>query len=749
MLFPTEASVQPHSRVECLGLTFESDDARRIYFLGKLREKLADPEFRKIDGFPMGSDEDILALSDPPYYTACPNPFIEDFIQCHGKPYDPSVPYSREPFATDVSEGKNDPIYNAHSYHTKVPHKAIMRYILHYTQPGDVVFDGFCGTGMTGVAAQLCGDKVAVEDLGLHVQNNGCILDHRNNIFGLFGTRHAVMGDLSPFASFVASRYNDFIPQRYEHHSIKDIITDLKIKLGALYNTKDPENGANGKANFYVWSEVFSCPQCAFQTSLFEFAVDPSSYTLKNRFVCPSCHSELTKDDLERIWTNIQDTLSNRLIQQTKYILVEVAAQFGSYTKRFSPTQFDMNVLENIQPDLVSWVPTEEFPHGRQTRKVKTGSGISTITQMFTLRALTIVSLAWERACSTIDLSARYPAIFLISSVLTLLSRRERFRNGTGKGAQSGTLYVPSLQIEKNAFDVVERKRSSFATLDLHTSKQNGIVTCQNHGDLQNIPSNSIDYIFTDRPFGESLQYGELNFFHESWLRVHTRLEDDCVLNYVHNKDLVFYQHLMKDAFSEACRILKPGRWITVEFHNSQNSVWIAIQEALWQAGFTVADVRVLDKKQGTFNVVNRAGAVKQDLVISAYKPNSGLEERFKLEAGTEDGVWDFVRTHLKQLPVFVAKDGQAEIIAERQNLLALRPHGCLPRPAWLHRTAFGGRVLSGIGPALLRARGYVLLARTGSRIRQATHDRQRGPAALHLRHRRIVSYPMAQAAAH
>jgi len=80
--------------------------------------------------------------------------------------------------------------------------------------------------------------------------------------------------------------------------------------------------------------------------------------------------------------------------------------------------------------------------------------------------------------------------------------------------------------------------------------------------------------------------------------------------------------------------------------------------------------VRVLDKQQRSFDAVNRSGAVDQDLVISAYKPNGGLEDRFKLEAGSADGVWDFIRTHLKQLPVFVSKDGQAEIIAERQNYL-------------------------------------------------------------------------------
>jgi len=93
-----------------------------------LAEKLED--LKKIDGYPIGKDEDILALSEPPYYTACPNPYIKDFIEEHGTPYDEETDdYHREPFVGDVSEGKNDPIYNAHSYHTKVPPKAIMKYI--------------------------------------------------------------------------------------------------------------------------------------------------------------------------------------------------------------------------------------------------------------------------------------------------------------------------------------------------------------------------------------------------------------------------------------------------------------------------------------------------------------------------------------------------------------------------------------------------------------------------------------------
>ena len=92
-LFSAALAAVQQGPVECLGMTFENDEKRREYFLEKLREKLKDPEFRQIEGFPIGSDEDILAMSDPPYYTACPNPFLEDFIKHYGRPYDPEVPY--------------------------------------------------------------------------------------------------------------------------------------------------------------------------------------------------------------------------------------------------------------------------------------------------------------------------------------------------------------------------------------------------------------------------------------------------------------------------------------------------------------------------------------------------------------------------------------------------------------------------------------------------------------------------------
>lgn len=203
-LFPTNAATAPTGPVFCLGLTFPDDNTRREHFLAILREKLKAPKFRKIEGFPIGEDADILAMSDPPYYTAYPTPFLADLVRewSLGKKKDSSTLYSRNPLAIDVSEGKTDPLYKAHSYHTKVPYKAIVPAILHYTDPGDIILDGFRGSGMTGVAAQVCAHpdpdlKQAVEQARVSAGLPAPV----------WGPRHAVLNDLSPAATFIAANY--------------------------------------------------------------------------------------------------------------------------------------------------------------------------------------------------------------------------------------------------------------------------------------------------------------------------------------------------------------------------------------------------------------------------------------------------------------------------------------------------------------------------------------------------------------
>ena len=178
--------------------------------------------------------------------------------------------------------------------------------------------------------------------------------------------------------------------------------------------------------------------------------------------------------------------------------------------------------------------------------------------------------------------------------------------------------------------------------------------------------------IIHNPPFGNNLNYSELSFIWEAWLGVTTNNTPEAIINPVQRKGLAEYQELMSRCFEEYHRVLKPNRWITVEFHNSKNSVWNSIQEALQRAGFIVADVRVISKKQGSFNQVTAAGAVQQDLVISAYKPRESFVREFQQRAGDPDMAWEFVRQHLRNVPVTADgnHDGKLDIISERQDFL-------------------------------------------------------------------------------
>lgn len=659
--------------VECLGMKFPNDETRRTHFTALLREKLKDPTFRKIEGFPIGEDEDILAMSDPPYYTACPNPFLNDFMKAVGTTHSRKEQYHREPFTTDVSEGKTDPLYTAHAYHTKVPHKAIMRYILHYTKPGDLVFDGFSGTGMTGVAAQLCGDKTEVEKLGYRVSNQGQITQDEHPISEL-GARRAILNDLSPAATFIAANYSSPVDAEEFEQQTKRILEDIDLEFDWMYETIHKDGKTKGRINYTVWSDVFSCGECGKEIVFTDAALDKKSGAIRESFACPHCGIESRKDGLELRYESVVDKALGKTISVPKRIpvLIKYTVKGGKYEKR--PDSSDLALIRRIADlPLPSQLPILELP-SMQMRKVgrMQPAKITHIHHFFLPRAAHILSALWERASLIANRRSRNVLLFFVEQAVWTASMLNRYRpTGYSQVNQylTGVFYVPSLHAECSPWYMLTGKAGRLAKLFKTHHVRNGqsLVTTQ---DLANVglADNSIDYIFTDPPFGENIYYSDLNILVESWHGVLTAPTNEVIVDKVKEKTLLDYQRMMSNCFSNYYRVLKPGRWMTVEFHNSQNSVWNAIQEALQHAGFVVADVRTLDKKQHSFQQAVSGNTVKRDLIISAYKPNGRLEERFQKKAGTEEGVWDFVSTHLRQLPVFVAKGNKAEPIAERQN---------------------------------------------------------------------------------
>ena len=611
---------------------------------------------RDIEGFPNGTDEDIIALSDAPYYTACPNPFIEEFIRENGYPYDEETDdYQREPFTSDVSEGKADQIYNAFSYHTKVPHKAVMRYILHYTNPGDIVLDGFSGSGMTGVAAQLCESP--------EPEYREKINQSMPNV--KWGVRKAVLNDLSPAATYIGYNYNAAYDTKKLQKEAKRILTLCEEECSWMYETLHTINGKVqygidgkpliGTIEFVVWSDVFICPTCSNELIFWKEAAQADG-TVKDSFYCPHCRSLLNKRSCTRARESIYDKALGTITNMSKQVPVFIVYSVGGKRYSKSPDASDYDTLNKINSnDIPYWYPTDRMCEGGESRR-NDRYGITHVHQFFTKRNLWAISIFWHYACES-----EY-APFLKQFVIGSLQGY-----GWVNAGVMGTLYISSCPAEQSVLFFFRKKVNKL--VDFQKKEGSVIITT---GSCTNIhaPSNSVDYIFTDPPFGGNLNYSELSFLWEAWLKVQTNTKQEAIINAYQGKGLLEYQQLMTQCFIEYYRLLKPGRWMTVEFHNSQNSVWNAIQESLNRAGFIIADVRTLDKQQGSFKQVTTTSAVKQDLVISTYKPKDGFTKDFKLKAGTEKAAWSFVKQHLSNLPITIKRGGRLEVIAERQAFL-------------------------------------------------------------------------------
>lgn len=634
--------------VTCLGITFNSDSERREYFRNELRKKL--PELKLIEGFPIGEDEDIIALSDPPYYTACPNPWVNNFIkewedekvqlQKEGKR---SADFEvKEPYAADVSEGKNNPIYMAHAYHTKVPHPAIMRYILHYTQPGDTVFDGFCGTGMTGVAANMCGsynDVKALNEKGVK-----------------FGARHNICSDLSPIASLISAAYNLRFNASLFRQKAEAILSKVESELGWMYDIE--VDGRPAKMNYVIWSDVFTCPNCGREICLWKESVDLENELMRDTFNCPHCGATCSKKNMGKAWETVYDPIVESTVSLNKRIPVRV-----NYTANSRRGEIDIQHVKfndsRIDSIDISKYPSTKLVDGFNTSQPINSNGVTYTHQFFSRRNFIYLNRVRELVQGDLFLQT------WLTSVLQNASNMYKFRLDRKGGILNGTLFIPSLTIEQNPYRLLKAKINDFAAI-AYPSRGNSAIGVASATELSNISDNSIDYMFIDPPFGANIMYSELSSIWESYIRVATNNKEEAIINPFQKKSLFDYQTLMNHSLKEFYRILKPGKWLTMEFSNTSASVWNSIQNALQGVGFVVVNVAALDKQQGSFKAVTSTTAVKQDLIITCYKPTAELTEKFKNSVDTAKNTWDFIEELLEHLPVHLRKENSTTAVVER-----------------------------------------------------------------------------------
>lgn len=456
-----------------------------------------------------------------------------------------------------ISAGKNTYTYDAHTYHTKVPPQGIATLISKYLPSGGIVLDPFAGSGMTGVAARYLGFDV-------------------------------VLNELSPAASFIAHNFTKSIDPADFGRAVTQVMRKLDELRANLYFTRCRECGSRTEALFVVWSYRLKCDQCEGDFVLWDhcrkYGRTVREHKLLKRFPCPHCKTQISKSFLQRLDV-VPVFLGYRCCANK---IVEHPLEDADFEA--------IGIGDELVEQYRDQIPDKALPDGINLNQPKR-HGLNSIEEFYTPRNLVACAAIWREIKRIEDPDLAAAVGFVFTSLYQRVTRLSEYRFWGGSG-NTANFNVPQIFNEANVFVTFERKAKSiadhFATTAMRYKGRCAIRT-GSATDLSFLPENSVDFIFTDPPFGGNINYSEMNILWEAWLDCYTESNYEAIISRTQGKSVHEYEELIKDSLTEAYRVLRPSHWMVLVFMNSSEKVWEALSRAILGVGFLIEKISIFE----------------------------------------------------------------------------------------------------------------------------------------------------------
>jgi DNA modification methylase len=594
-----------------------------------------------------------------------PNPNLKAFVEEHIKenPYDPETDdYNVPAFDKSIETTKATAIYNMHTYWSKKPHDAIRQYIHHYTKEEDLVLDPFCGSGGTALAALMEGRK-------------------------------AIAIDRSPAATFITKNYCTPIDVNELKEAFEELKKKVKPEINWLYETKCDRCGGKATTAYTVYSQVFRCPRCYEKVPLFD-CVEAESKTQKGKDkkikVCPYCYK---RDIIEVIRS--QSEKFGSVPVMVSYLCENGCKPARGERKYNDENEKKREYFQKYDLDKINEIEEKEIPYpypknydmtdfSRYKRDALWLYNVNEVSDLFTKRNLWALSLLKERITDLPEDSFLIDIIlFSLNSILLNCSRMYRYRSNLKGGFQAGTYYVPQeaqiINVWRAFIDKFYDIERAYTNIIL---KPSVIISTQSALNLEGLLSNFVDYIFTDPPYAAKIQYGELNFVWEAWLGFDTHWHDEeIIVNEVRGKTEKDWENMMRQAMKECYRVLKPGRWLSLCYHDTSEGTWSLIQDIMAEAGFVAdksASALFIDTGQKSYNQLTADKVTKRDLVINFRKPKPSElygEDLHCSEGNIQERVRNVIKDYLLTSPGSTKDHIYDEVVSRLVRAGKMEPH--------------------------------------------------------------------------
>ena len=511
-------------------------------------------------------------------------------------------------FSKPLPSTRSGAFYNTFPYPTKISPESIAVYIACLTCPGDTILDSFAGSGSTGIAALLCE----------HPTPKMIEIANEFGVCPRWGKRNAILYEIGTYASFATRTLTNRLKSADYTRIVNSFISKAEALVGDMYTAKDPK-GNPGTIRYVIWSEALCCPNCNEELDYFKNGTSRNPVSFKNEIVCPHCHTTHSTDTMSFVTEEHFDRILGTYISRKKRRIAWVYGTTNGENWDRPGMDEDECLISQIEQELSLEDSPREIEWG-DLHRAGYHYGITHLHHFYTIRNYLVMSKLWK-------LTDEYPTyesdalkLLLLSynathcTLMTRVVAKHEAKDFVLTGAQSGVLYISKLPVEKNILLGLKRKSKPFEDAYRCLENCSGNIEVKNQSSAWMTEQNqSIDFVFTDPPFGDFIPYAEVNQINELWLSSVTKRDEEVIISSAQNKNVDTYQEMLADVFGELNRVIKPNRYVAVVFHAAKALVWKAFSQAVQSADFNIVCTSMLDKTQASFKQVVSRSSVQGD----------------------------------------------------------------------------------------------------------------------------------------